>query len=75
MAVEVKVGGATTTSFIASMALAIANAVVADSTILGGLPPVLQFIIIMTLPTVITFLGGYALPSRTSSVSDEFRGE
>jgi len=72
MAIEVKVAASTGASFAASLVLALANAVVADSQIIEGLHPVLQFIILAVLPPVITFLSGYATPSRTSKVSSNY---
>ena len=73
--VEAKVTGSTITTLIAGIVLAILNGVAADSSMLGGLPPWLQFVILVSLPPVIAFLGGYVTPSRTSAVSDSFRSE
>lgn len=70
--VEVKVTSATVGSLVASIGLAILNATVADSSVLGGLPGWLQWIIIVIAPTLITYLSGYAQPSSTSAVSDAF---
>jgi hypothetical protein len=70
--VETKVKTATLGSFIASLVLALANAVAADSSIMGGLHPVIQFVLLAVLPTIITFLGGYAMPSKTSAVSKDY---
>jgi hypothetical protein len=70
---EVKVSASTTGTFAASLALALLNATAADSTILGGLPSWLQFILITILPTLIAFVSGYVTPSKTSNVSDGYR--
>jgi hypothetical protein len=72
--VETKVKSATFGTLVPSLLLAWLNAVAADNTVLSGLPPWLQFIIITALPPVITFLSGYATKSRTSVVSDGFNG-
>ena len=66
---EAKVSGSTAGTLAASIALALLNATAADSSILGGLPPVLQFIILTVIPPLVTFLSGYATPSHTSTVS------
>jgi hypothetical protein len=68
--IEAKVNGSTVGTLVASCALAILNGVAADSSMLGGLPSLLQFIILTILPPLITFVGGYITPSRTSNVSD-----
>jgi hypothetical protein len=69
---EVKVKGAAGGALVASLALALLNATVADSSILGGLPAWLQFILLAVAPTLVTWLAGYATPSTTSSVSESF---
>lgn len=70
--VEVKVTSATVGSLVASIGLAVLNATVADSTVLGGLPAWLQWLIIVIAPTLITYLSGYAQPSSTSEASDAY---
>lgn len=66
--VEAKVTASTLVTFLASAAIAILNLAVADSTLLGNLPPVVQTILLALVPTALTFLGGYAAPhtSRTT---------
>ncbi len=62
--VEVKVVAATLVALLASIAVAVLNGVVADSTLLGGLPPIWQTLILLVVPPLLTFLGGYSTPSN-----------
>lgn len=71
---EIKVIFAAILALLASMTLAILNAVNANPALLGGLPTWAQFLIITVIPPVLTFLGGYLKSSTTSTVSDGFRG-
>lgn len=73
--VEVKVIASTAGAWLAGVAIALLNGVVADSSLLGGLPPWLQFIILMAATPTIAFLTGYAKSSQTSSVSDSYNGK
>jgi hypothetical protein len=57
--VETKVKSAAFASLAASLLIALLNALVGNSQLLGGLPPWLQFVIVTIGPTVITFLAGY----------------
>jgi hypothetical protein len=57
--VEAKVKAATSVSFLASLVVAVLNAVAADSSLLGPLPVWLQAIVIALVPTALTFLAGY----------------
>lgn len=74
MKTEIKVIFAAVLTLLASVTLAILNAVNANPALLGGLPAWLQFLIITVVPPVLAFLGGYLKPSSTSTVSDGFRG-
>lgn len=58
--VEAKVILSTVGSLAASVVVAILNAVLADSTLLGGVSPEWQALIIAAIPPVIVFLSGYA---------------
>lgn len=69
---EIKVTFSTIGSFLASLVLALLNSILADSSVLGSWPAWLQFTFIALAPTVVTFLGGYLMPSPTSRVSDGF---
>jgi hypothetical protein len=60
--IETKVTAATALALLASIIVAILNAVVADNSLLGGMPPVLQALLLAAVPPLITFLGGYAAP-------------
>lgn len=71
---EVKVQAAALGTLLASVVLALLNAVAADNSVLSGLPAWLQFVIITTIPPVITYLSGYTKRSTTSNVSDGFDG-
>lgn len=58
--VERKVTVATVWALLASIGVALLNAVVADSSVLGPLPGWAQFGILTAAPPLVTFLGGYA---------------
>jgi len=58
--IEAKVMSATFASFVASLLLAILNATVASSQLMGGLPAWLQFLLVTFAPSLATFLSGYA---------------
>lgn len=60
--VETKVSAAALVALLASIGVAVLNAVLADSTLLGGLPPVVQMLILAGVPPIVVFLGGYAAP-------------
>jgi hypothetical protein len=57
--IEAKVKSTTVISLLASVVVAILNAVVGDSGLLGSLPPWLQFIAVSVVPPLLTFLAGY----------------
>lgn len=58
--VSPKVTASTAVTLLASLALAILNGVAADSSILGGLPSQLQFILLLVIPPLATFAAGWA---------------
>lgn len=62
--IEWKVVIAALVTLLASVAFAVLNAVLADSSILGGLPGWLQFLILAAAPPVLAFLAGYRVPSN-----------
>ncbi|MFF5891173.1 holin [Streptomyces globisporus] len=57
--VEAKVKAASTGAFLAGLAVAMLNAVVADSSLLGPLPAWLQAPLLALVPTALTWLAGY----------------
>ncbi|MGW1892154.1 holin [Streptomyces sp. NPDC002004] len=57
--VEAKVKAATTATFLVSLLIAVLNAVVADDSLLGPLPPWLQAVVIAGVPAAVTFLSGW----------------
>ncbi|MFF2226297.1 holin [Streptomyces globisporus] len=57
--VEAKVKAASTGAFLAGLAVAMLNAVVADSSLLGPLPSWLQAPLLALVPTALAWLGGY----------------
>lgn len=69
---EIKVVAASVVTLVVSVLIAILNAVAADSSMLGGLPAPLQVIVLVVIPPVLTWLGGYAKSSSTSSVSEGY---
>jgi hypothetical protein len=70
---EVKVKGASVGALVAGAVIAVFNAVTTNSSVLGGLPSWLQFLILTLAPTVVAWLGGYVTPSTTSSTSDAYK--
>ncbi len=62
--IEVKVVVSALVTLLASVAFAVLNAVLADNSILGGLPGWVQFVILAAAPPVLAFLAGYRVPSN-----------
>jgi CHASE2 domain-containing sensor protein len=62
--VEVKVVVASLVTLVASIVVAVLNAALADSRILGALPWWAQFLLLAAAPPVLTFLAGYRQPSN-----------
>lgn len=58
-AVEAKVKAAALGTLAASVIVALLNAVVGDSQLLGSLPAWLQFVLVTAAPTVLSFAAGY----------------
>ncbi|MFE7360652.1 holin [[Kitasatospora] papulosa] len=56
---EAKVKAASTGAFLAGLAIAVLNAVVADSSLLGPLPVWLQAPVLALVPAGLTWLAGY----------------
>lgn len=65
--IEAKVKAAASVSFLAGLAVALLNAVVANNALLGSLPAWLQAPLLAVVPFVLTFLGGYAAPHTARS--------
>lgn len=57
--VEAKVKSAALASLVASLLLAILNATVGHSEVLGGLPAWLQFLVVTCGPTLATFIAAW----------------
>lgn len=70
--VEVKVIAASAGALVVGVGLALANGLVNNSALLGGLPPWLQFVAITSLPPFAAWLGGFQKKSPTSRVSEGF---
>ena len=66
--VEAKVKAASTATFLAGLVIAVLNAVVADSSLLGPLPVWLQAPILALVPTALTWLAGYQARHTSRSV-------
>jgi hypothetical protein len=62
--VERKVISSSLVTLAVSLLIALLNGVAADSTLLGALPPVVQAIILASVPPLVTFAAGYATPSN-----------
>ena len=58
--VEAKVKSAAVATFLAGLLLAILNATVANSQLMGGFPAWLQFVLVTFGPALAAFLSGYA---------------
>jgi hypothetical protein len=71
--VETKVKASTYGALAASFGIALLNALAGDSELLGGLPPWLQFVLLLVIPSAVTWLAGFATPSKTSTVSEGYR--
>ncbi|SHL76136.1 holin [Streptomyces yunnanensis] len=67
--IEAKVRSATAASFVASLLIAVLNAVAADNRLLAPLPSWLQGIVIALAPAAVTFLAGWQAP-HTARVSE-----
>jgi len=65
---EAKVKAASTATFLAGLVIAVLNAVVADSSLLGPLPVWLQAPILALVPTALTWLAGYQARHTPRSV-------
>lgn len=63
-AVEIKVVVASLITLLAGCVVALLNAVQADSSILGALPPAAQFVVLAIIPPVLSFAGGYVKTSN-----------
>ncbi|MCX4786455.1 holin [Streptomyces sp. NBC_01221] len=57
--IEAKVKAASAATFLAGIAIAVLNAVAADSSLLGPLPSWLQAPLLALVPTALTWLAGY----------------
>ena len=57
--VEIKVKAASAATFLVGLAIALLNAVAADSSLLGPLPAWLQAPVLALVPTGLTWLAGY----------------
>ncbi|MFD7319421.1 holin [Streptomyces sp. NPDC059883] len=57
--VETKVKAASAVTFVVGIAIAVLNAVAADSSLLGSLPAWLQAVALPLIPTALAFLAGY----------------
>ena len=69
--VERKVIVASVVTLVLSGVLAVLNGLVADSALLGALPPAWQGIIVTVVPPLLTFLTGYQTQSNRVPVEDE----
>ncbi|MFB6717624.1 MULTISPECIES: holin [unclassified Streptomyces] len=72
--VEVKVKAASAASFVAGIAIAVLNAVVADSSLLGPLPSWLQAPLLALVPAALTWLAGYQARHTVRDHVDPIQG-
>lgn len=57
--IEAKVTAATAASFAVGVVVAVLNAIVADASLLGPLPPWAQSVVLGVAPAMLTFLSGW----------------
>lgn len=57
--IETKVTAATAMTFVVGVAVAVLNAIAADSSLLGPLPSWLQAPVLALVPSALAFLAGY----------------
>jgi hypothetical protein len=60
--IETKVTWSTIATLAASIAVVLLNAYAADSSLIPGVPAWLQGVLILIVPTLVTFLSGYTAP-------------
>lgn len=60
--IETKVTVSTVGALVAAVGIALLNAVLANNTLLGPLPPIVQGLIIAAIPPLIVFASGYLAP-------------
>jgi hypothetical protein len=61
-AVEAKVIASTAASLVIAAVVAVLNAVQTDHTLLGGLPVLVQTVLLVLVPPLLTFAAGYQAP-------------
>jgi hypothetical protein len=59
--VETKVTASSVAAFLASIGVAVLNGV-NDYSLLAGLPPLVQSLLVLIIPALVTFLSGYFAP-------------
>ncbi|MEV7713066.1 holin [Streptomyces sp. NPDC088270] len=72
--VEVKVKAASTGAFLAGLAVAVLNAIVADSSLLGPLPGWVQAPLLALAPAALAWLAGYQAKHTVRDVVDPTQG-
>lgn len=71
MKIEFKVIASTIATLVVSTVVSALNAVQTDAHVLGGLPVVLQVVVLALIPPLVTFLAGYnARHTPRSHLSD-----
>lgn len=60
--IETKVSVASVVALLAAIAIELLNAFVANHSLFGDMNPVLQGILLVAIPPIVVFLGGYAAP-------------
>ncbi|MFJ4738691.1 holin [Streptomyces sp. NPDC088775] len=72
--IEAKVKAASAATFLAGLAVALLNAIVADSSLLGPLPAWAQAPLLALVPTALAWLAGYQARHTPRDVADPFQG-
>ncbi len=67
--IEAKVVASTAATFAVSVAVSVLNAVQDNHALLGSTPGPLQTVILIVIPTAVTFLGGYYAKHTTRGPS------
>ncbi|MFC9752974.1 holin [Streptomyces sp. NPDC056921] len=72
--VEAKVKAASAATLLAGLAVALLNAIVADSSLLGPLPSWMQAPLLALAPAALTWLAGYQAKHTVRDVADPIQG-
>ncbi|WP_329592100.1 holin [Streptomyces sp. NBC_01362] len=72
--IEAKVKAASAGAFLAGLAVAVLNAITADSSLLGPLPSWVQAPLLALVPAALAWLAGYRAKHTVRDVADPVQG-